>query len=239
MKKTTILPILGLALVAAVFLTAFSVKRTAPQTDPEATFEAFLAQFPPQQLPYSIAEKSLRTQLEQYTADFNNPISTAAHTARRLDWKFYRFLPNLDAESSFSRLPMQAEPIALFALRDNYAVLYSTSRSYGYGFCTYNIAVLDKKGVQISCNPVAKVMPETLVSADISTALQAEIKTWRIEWKKDYQKNGLEGNKIKNLVHEESETIDLMKPTAPGERRIRRKEFPPQIYLESNDAKTK
>ncbi len=239
MKKTTILPILGLALVAAVSLTAFSVKKV-PQNNPEATFEEFLAQFPPQQLPYSLTETSLRTQLEQYVAYFNDPVATttAQERQKRLDWKFYRFLPNLDAESSFSRLPMQAEPIALFVLQDKYAVLYSTSRSYGYGFSTFNIAVLDKKGAQISCNQVGKVMPETLVSAVISNTLQAEVKTWNIEWKKDYKKNGLEGNKVKNLVHAETATLDLLTPTKSEESRIQRKALPIQI-LESNDVKTK
>ncbi len=239
MKKTTILPILGLAVVAAVSLTAFSIKNV-PQSNPEATFEEFLAQFPQQQLPYSLSETSLRAQLDHYVANFNNPVATKPATKpRRLDWQYYRFLPSLDAESSFSRLPMQAEPIAMFAANDKYAVLYSSSRSYGYGYSTYYIAVLDKLGAQISCNEVGKVMPQTIVSATVSKDLQAELKTWRIEWKKDYEQNGLEGNKIAGLTHVDTQSLDLMKPTTPVERGIKRRSITPIIAQEPNEAKTK
>lgn len=213
MKKTIILPILGLLLVAALFLTASSVP-PAPETDWEATFEDFLAQFPTQQLPYTITENSLRLQLDQYVAGFNKSAPTSTNIKpRHLDWHFYKFLPNLATEATFSRMPMEVEPVALLVTTDNYAIIYKTSRSYGYGFSTYSIAVLDKKGPQISCNEVGKVMPEKLISFTIAQNLQAEQKTWHIQWKKNYDRNGLEGNMIKDLAYVESKSLDLMMPT--------------------------
>ena len=186
MKKTTFLPLLSLTLVAVALLTAFSVKKVF-LSDPEVTFEEFLQQFPAQQLPYALDENSLKVRLDQYVHQVNHPNAerNSVQTAR-LDWKYYQFLPDLENEASFSRLPMQAEPVALFATANNFAVLYSTSRSFRSGYATYHVSVFDKTGVQISSNMVGKVMPESIVSATISHSLQAEISTWKIEWKKDF-----------------------------------------------------
>lgn len=235
MKKTTFLPILGLMLAGAALLTAFSVKNVF-LNDPEVTFEEFLQQFPQQKLPYALDENSIKVRLDQYVAQVNNPeANPGIPQTHRLDWKYYDFLPDLENEARFSRLPMQAEPVALFAVADRYAVLYSTSRSYRFGFATYHISVFDQKGHQISSNMVGKVMPESIVSATISADLQAELKTWRIDWKKSYEKNGIDGNKITGLTYVETTRVDLMKPTPSEKKRLRHEELVPQIE-ENTDA---
>jgi len=124
---------------------------------------------------------------------------------------------------------MQAEPVAMFAVADKFAVMYSTSRSFRTGYATFHVSVFDKEGHQISSNIVGKVMPETLVSATISNTLQVDMKTWRIEWKKDYGTNGLDGNKIKGLTHVETATVDLTKPTPKRPSRFEEMIAPPLL----------
>lgn len=242
MKKTTLLPALALFIVAATALTAFSVKK-AILSDPEVTFEEFLQQFPEQKLPYVLDENSLKARLDEYVVQVNHPSRENYNVqSRRLDWKFFQFLPDLAAEASFSRLPMQAEPIALLAAGKNYAVLYSTSRSYRSGYAYYYLSVFDKKGVQISSNLVGSVMPESLLSSTITQTLQAELRHWKIEWKKDYDTHGLDGNKIKGLALVQSESIDLNKPTLKAPSRFEKKHQPltePLPVAEPESSKTK
>jgi hypothetical protein len=242
MKKTTLLPALALFIVAATALTAFSVKK-AILNDNEVTFKEFLQQFPEQKLPYVLDESSLKARLDQYVTQVNNPSAENYNVqTRRLDWKFFKFLPDLAAESSFSRLPMQAEPVALLTTGQNYAVLYSTNRSYRSGYATYYLSVFDKKGEQISSNLVGKVMPEDMTSATISQNLHAELKHWKIEWKKDYETHGLDGNKIKGLSLVQNESIDLNKPTPKAPNRLEKLRMPlqePLLVPEPEGSKTK
>ena len=231
MKKTTFL--LGLILAATALLTAFSVKN-AFRNDPEVAFEEFLQQFPAQQLPYSLDEKSLRVRLDHYVSIYNNTAPDQQYLqTERLDWKYYQFLPDLETEANFSRFPTQAEPVSMFATTDNGAFLYATSRRFSSGYATYYLSVFDKKGHPISSNIVGKVMPETIVSAAISASLQAELKTWRIEWKKDYGEAGLKGNKIKGLSYVESNRIDLTKPTPKGDPNRFKKLIAPPVIEEA------
>lgn len=211
MKKITLLSILTLALVSAISLTAFSVKNATPaEKDPD--FKEFLKQFPKQSLPYSLDEKDMLGDLQQYVADINNPKKsyTPSKKVNRLDWEYYKFLPGLKFESSFSRVPMQTEPVAMFALNDNYAVIYRSSRSFHFGYSTYKLAYFDKKGEQLSLNTIGMVGTESIMSAVISKDLQAELKTWKIDWDKDYLENGLDDNKITGLSYLESKHLDLI-----------------------------
>lgn len=221
MKKTSIF--LGITLSAVALLTAFSNKKT-PLLDPEPTFEEFLGQFPKKSLPYSLDEKSLKSKLEKFVDQVNHPRKeTYNGQAKRLEWPYYRFLPDLQNEASFSRLPVQAEALAMFAAGDKVAVVYSTSRSLHFGYATYYLSLFDEKGRQISSNVIGKVMPETILSANISKSLQAELKSWHIDWQKPYEDNGLDGNRITGLTFMESSRLDLNVPTnnrvAPFDKR--------------------
>ena len=232
MKKTTFLPVLGLMLAAAVFLTAFSDKKPL-LNDPEVTFEEFLQQFSEKSLPYSLDENSLKAQLDKYVTQVNHPDKeTYKEQPKRLDWKYYQFLPDLKNEASFSRLPMQAEAVAMFAAGDKIGVMYSTSRSFRFGYATFHVCVFDKKGNQISNNVVGKVMPESIMSASISKMLQATLKSWHIDWKKDYAKNGLDGNQIKGLSLVESSNLDLTLPTPKSEGRFDKRMIAPPVIEE-------
>jgi len=213
MKKTTILSILGLTMVAAVFLTAFSVKN-APQSDTDVTFEQFLMQFPAKSLPYTLDENSLVAGLNKsLTADRSQASYRSLEQPKKLKHQYFKFLPNLSGESSFNRLPIAVEPIAILATADNFAVLYSINRSFSAGFRTYNIAVLNKKGKQISCNVVGNVLPQNIVSCTVSAELMAELKTWKPIWKLDFDENGSVDNMITDISLVESQTVNLMAPT--------------------------
>lgn len=233
MKKTTLLPLAALLVVAAL-LTAFTVHHKR-QADSEVTFQDFIAQFPAQRLPYALDEKSLLANLELYVDEVNNRHNgTAARIRHRLDYEFNQFLPELDLESRFSRLPIQVEPIAVFTTAQHIAVLYGVSRGYGFQFAKYQITVFDHQGAFVSQNKIGAVSTDKLQSALIDQNLQASTRYWKINWSKDYDQTGVNNNRIKGLCALHTESFDLRVPTPKPSTRFGKELLVPTV--EETDA---
>lgn len=228
MKTNTLLPLAGLLAITA-FLSAFSAKKTVVK-DPEITFQDFLAQFPAQRLPYALDEKSLQNNLNAYVMSINGQKGSDEQVHfDRLKWDYFKFLPELENEAMFSRLPLQVEPVAVFATADHIGVLYGTSRGSRFAYATYHLTLLDPAGKFISTNMVGKVMPDVIVSSLISSDFQAKLQSWTINWQKDYEKTGIQGNKIKSISPYETATVDLKKPTPQPASRIKEMLAPPVL----------
>lgn len=228
MKTNTLLPLVGLLAITA-FLSGFSAKKTAAP-DPEITFQDFLAQFPAQRLPYTLDEKSLQNNLNAYVREINDQAdNNETYHVNRLGWDYFKFLPELENQAMFSRLPLQVEPVAVFATANYVAVLYGTSRGSRFAYATYHITMLDPSGKFISTNMVGKVMPDAILSANIAADFQVTTQSWNIKWQKDYDKTGIQGNKIKGLALAGTASIDLTQPTPLPESRIKELLAPPVL----------
>ena len=212
MKKTTLFPAIGLFVAISAVLTAFSLKNT---DDSKITFKEFLDQFPAATLPYKLDKDTLKASLDRYVQFSNNRNENAKLEVKpRLAEKYLQFLPDVDHESRFSRMPLTVEPIALLASGDHPAVLYGTSRSFRAAYIMYYVAVFEKNGKQISVNMVGKLLPEEIVAATISTGLRAALVSYKVVWKKNYQDTGIRDNSIEDLKRTGTAAINLLKPTA-------------------------
>ena len=184
-----------------VFLTIATVFCTLFLHAQEASFEAFLQQFPKATLPYTLGADALQAQLESRAA--NVPVAKAA----RLGWEYYGFLPSLESNASENRMPVYPEPIAAFETETHYAVVFNTGRNFARQYKTYNIAVFDKSGNHIQTRCIAGVNPTTLAAATISETLEVTISEYSVNWSKDYITNGIEGNKVTGIVPVATHTI--------------------------------
>ena len=111
MKNIILIPALLLA-----FASSFTTTLTAQDSD-HPSFTEFVAQFPKASLPYAITTEDLKSQLESKT--------TAK--AKRLDWQYYEYLPELERSAQFSNMPVYPEPVASFETQEYVAVLYNLS----------------------------------------------------------------------------------------------------------------
>lgn len=170
-------------------------------TEAEATFQDFLAQFPKATLPYTFTAEELQAQMEK---------RASAPKAKRLAWEYYQFLPTLEESARFSRMPVHPEPIAAFETKEHFAVLYNTGRGFTKNFKSYHIAVYDKQGNHIATHFVAGVNPTTLTAATIDETLHAKVQAYQVNWAKDYQENGAEGNSIQSLTPAGRQMINLL-----------------------------
>ena len=193
-----------LALLSAVVLLAVAA---SAQT---ATFEAFLQQFPKAQLPYTLGEQDLRLQLESRAA--NLPLEKP----KRLAWEYYEFLPSLEEDARDNRMPVYPEPVALLETSRYYAVIYNTGRNFARQYKTYNIAVFDKKGQLVSTRCIGGVNPTALAAAVVDENLQVTIKEYSVNWEKEYNTNGIEGNNILNLIPTGIKTINATAAKSSG-----------------------
>ncbi len=189
MKSIFLIPVFFVAFISLTAGQTNNMNASAASAEP--TFQDFLAQFPKAELPYSFDAESLQSQLEN---------RAAAPKAKRLAWEYYEFLPMLEESARFSRMPVYPEPVAAFETATNYAVLYNTGRAFTKNFKSYHIAVFDKAGNHLATHFVAGVNPGTLTVATIETDLTASIQAFQINWAKDYQQNGAEGNSINSMT---------------------------------------
>jgi hypothetical protein len=166
-----------------------------------ATFESFLQQFPKVSLPYTLGEQDLRSHLESRAT--NAPVAKA----KRLAWEYYEFIPTLETDASENRMPVYPEPIAMFETADNYAVIFNTGRTFARQYKTYNIAVFTKEGKFVASRCIAGVNPTALASATIDENLNVTIKEYSINWSKDYNTNGFDGNSILGLTQVATRTV--------------------------------
>lgn len=222
---------LGLLLVAAL-LTGFSIQKALTR-DPEVTFKDFIAQFPQQRLPYALDAVSLQNNLNFYVAKVNgkNTDSQLGRPFDKLDWAYYKFLPQLENEAMFSRLPLQVEPIALFVTNEYRAVMYSTSRGARYGYGSYYITVFDREEKYISTNLIGCTNPEDMMSADITPDLQVVTHTWKVNWKNEYQLSGLHNNRVEGISPTGSGQIDLTFPKPIEQRSLKNLLDPEPVTL--------
>ncbi len=199
MKKTTAIPTILLT-IASIF--AFNANaQDAP------TFQDFLAQFPAATLPYNFSAQELQGQLENRTAA----------KAKRMDWGFYQFLPELERSAQFSSMAVHPEPVAKFETENNIAVLYNIARGLNRGTKTYTISVFDKKGNYIGSHFVAGVNPNTLTVATIDENLNADVKEYKINWASDFREVGLQGNQVTGLTLTDIQTLELTTPGNPDQ----------------------
>lgn len=166
----------------------------------EPTFQDFLAQFPKASLPYAFSAEDLQSQMQN---------RATAPKAKRLAWEYYQFLPMLEESARYSRMPVYPEPVAAFETNDNYAVLYNTGRGFTKNYKSYHIAVFDKQGKHLATHFVAGVNTTTLTAASIDETLHAKIQAYQLNWAKDVQENGTEGNSINGLTPAGKQSVNL------------------------------
>jgi len=210
--KKTIVALAGVLALSALLFSSFSSTSTQPTVSGGADFDDFLKEFPAQTLPYALDEKTLQARLELEIARQNDPENYVAPARKRLSWEYYKFLPELKQASMFSRNPVTAEPVAAFKTEQNHVVLYVTGRGFSRNYGNYFVSVFDKKGRHKATNEVASVHPSTIVSFQLDKNLRAVSTTWQVNWEKDYDENGMEGNKIAGLALLETKSLDASKP---------------------------
>jgi hypothetical protein len=211
MKKTIVCSVAILAVTALLF-SSFSKKTGQPLVKGDANFKDFLKQFPNQNLPYELDAKTLQARLEAEVARYNDQTGDYVMPERkRLSWEYYKFLPDLKEASRFSRNPLIAEPIVAFQTDQHHAVIYLATRGYARNYGTYFVSVFDKKGKHVATNEAGSVYPITLISFSLDKNLQATATSWQVNWEKDYDEHGLEGNKIAGLTLLETRSFDAMK----------------------------
>jgi hypothetical protein len=129
-------------------------------------FQSFLAQFPSAGLPYCIDAENVK--------DLQNQ-------AEVLDWEFYEFLPELERSAAYSNTPVYPQPIVKFETDKYFAVLYNVVRGIGKNGKTLNVTVFDKNGNHVATNYVAGMNANSLISANISAALEAEVMEFMLD----------------------------------------------------------
>lgn len=199
MKSIFLIPVFFFACLSLSTGAANNVKNTNNNPD-EPTFQEFLAQFPKACLPYTFSADDLQAQMEK---------RATAPKAKRLAWEYYQFLPMLEESARYSNMPVYPEPVAAFETESNYAVLYNTGRGFTKNFKSYHVAVYDKQGNHIATHFVAGVNASSLTTATIDEALNAKVQAYQVNWAKDYQQNGAEGNSIINLTPAGRQSIKL------------------------------
>jgi hypothetical protein len=210
--KKTIISVATLLAASALLFSSFSRKTTPAVVLGEAKFEDFLKQFPAQTLPYALDEKTLQARLELEIVRQTDPENYVAPTRQRLNWEYYKFLPELKQSSMFSRNPVTAEPVAAFKTDQYHVVIYLTGRGFSRNYGEYCVSVFNKKGKHLATNPAGSVYPTTLVSFDLDNNLRVSSKTWQVNWEKNYDEYGLEENKIASLALLETKSLDAIKP---------------------------
>ena len=197
MKSIFLIPVFFFTFVS---LFAGTMDTVNTSTNGEPTFQDFLAQFPKASLPYTFSADELQAQLEK---------RSTAPKAKRLSWEYYQFLPMLEESARFSRMPVYPEPVASFETKEYYAVLYNTGRGFTKNIKSYHIAVFDKAGNHLATHFVAGVNATNLTAATIDETLYARVQAYQVNWAKDLQENGTEGNSVISLTPAGKQIIEL------------------------------
>ena len=198
MKSIFLIPVFFLAFVSLFAGTTASMNANSNPDEP--TFQDFLAQFPKASLPYTFSAEELQAQFEQHGAQ---------PKTKRLAWEYYQFLPMLEESARFSRMPVYPEAIAAFETKEYHAVVYNTGRNFTKNMKSYHIAVFDKAGRHLATHFVAGVNATSLTAATIDETLHATVQAFQINWAKDYQENGREGNSIASITPAGKQIIEL------------------------------
>ncbi len=203
--KNTILSLAALLIIG--LLAAFTRKSPETAQTPEAAgdkFQAFLKQFKPAELPYTITKDDLRKQMEDGLKEENafQPISGS----RLKDPD--NFLPNSKMEY-VSRVPIYNLPVARLATAQHTAVIYFTVRGYSSAFNEYTAAVFTKSGALVASHNIASTDVKHLVAATIDKKLHAVLQRYLVNWEKNLKENGIKDNSITGLSPESGKEINL------------------------------
>ncbi|HNG88776.1 MAG TPA: hypothetical protein PK858_01180 [Saprospiraceae bacterium] len=175
-----------MAIIPALLL-ALAVNLTAQEVE-NPTFAQFVAQFPQASLPYTLDAQAL--------------IAKPAAKAKRLDWQFYQFLPELERAAQVSNMPVYPEPVAAFETKEYVAVLYNVARGINRNnVSAYTVSVFDRDGNYISTHRVAGSNGKALTIATINEQLKA------IQQVQPIQEGGFENDAVQPLQ------LDLLTPT--------------------------
>jgi hypothetical protein len=215
----------NLKLITALFLVLqglVSLQAQAP------SFQDFLHQFPSATLPYSFDTATLKEQIEKHPAA----------KAKRLDWEFYQFLPELERSAQFSSKPVHPEPVAVFETDKFYAVLYNVARGLTRGAKTYSVSVFEKNGNYIGTHFVAGVDPQHLTVATIDEHLKARVQEYNISWENEYEFDNT-SNKVNNLLPQNMQFLELTEPGNPDPIEWTARMTPKQTEMSADIAKWK
>ncbi len=168
----------------------------------EPTFQAFIAQFPKAELPYTLSEETLQVQIE----------AGKTVKATRLAWDFYQFLPELERSAQYSSKVVHPEPVASFETEEYFAVLYNIARGISRNNKTYSISIFDKAGNYVGTHFVAGVNANTLTAASIDEQLNATVKAYKLNWA-----TATEGKKVVGMTLTEGQTFGLINAGNPDE----------------------
>jgi len=202
--KKTILLLAGLPAIA--LLAAFSMRSHTsfiPAKSGNEEFQAFLKQFKPADLPFSMTAKQLQKQM---TAALDENLGKVKRKKERLEDP-EGFLP-FDRMSMISRMPTYREPEVQLANAENIVVIYSVSRGFSRPFKSYVAAVFDKKGNALASHRIAETNSEYLSAFSIDARLQATIQSYRINWKENDDEL-YDHREIAGLTPETSKIVDL------------------------------
>ena len=153
-------------IIIAAFFSLTHSNVLQAQTVEASNFQSFLAQFPSANLPYCIDAESLTVTQNQSAV---------------LDWDFYQYLPELERSAAYSNTPVYPQPIVKFETEQYFAVLYNVVRGIGKNGKTLNVTVFDKNGNHIATNYVAGMNASSLISANITAALEAEVMEFMLD----------------------------------------------------------
>lgn len=156
------------SIVILLFAIAAMTFLAAPAPAQTVSFDQFLQQFPAATLPFSIDADALQADLS------NNEPSQVA----RLDWAYFEFLPELENNAQFCRMPVYPEPVARFETDKYHAVLYNLARGASKGSKFYTISVFDKEGTHLGTHYIGGITNKQMNAFSISTDLIATVNSF-------------------------------------------------------------
>ena len=217
MRKTILFSLT--ALLALAVLAAFSqitTQRAKPALANTRDFQQFLQQFKPALLPYVLSKETLLQRLKANLPQADEQKEERRRTQWRQDLVRLvdpnGFLPG-HAMEMMSRVPSFYNPVARVETKEYVAVIYSVTRGFAGPYSDYQVAVFDKTGQFVSENTLAQLGTTSLTAATIYTNLLARTEQYRINWKRNLDEFGLEGNSITGVTQESANDTDLTLPT--------------------------
>ncbi|MCC6462502.1 MAG: hypothetical protein IT260_18685 [Saprospiraceae bacterium] len=101
------------------------------------------------------------------------------------------------------------------------AVVYSSVHRFGYQLPTYFVAVFDKEGLLISKNQIASLSLHEIQAVTIHRHLNATLQTYWLNWEKNIDTAGVDGNRITGLTLVATTEIDLKKTNVEAPLKIK------------------
>ncbi len=181
----------------------------------KVTFEQLLKQFPKGTLPYSLTTNMLREELTTMSQG-DATTKVERHSLKRA---FLRFLPLVNDNSMFSRMPMPLpEPFLAFETNGKHILVYFTQ---GYSsYKTYYVSTFTNTGKVISEKQLSHVGLSSIVDATINENLDLTRFYYTVIWNKKPDKNGYKNAKIVELKLTKKTTESLLNKDVEKENKI-------------------